>query len=86
VSTTDKIKNAGQDAEGKVKEAVGRAVGDRDTTAEGEADQAEAALKNAGEKAKDAASAAVDAAKTKLGGQPEDTGTDPTPEDRGQYS
>lgn len=81
MSTTDKIKNAGQDAEGKVKEAVGRAVGDRDTAAEGKADQAEAALKGAGEKVKDAASAAVEAAKTKAGGRPEDA---EAAEDRGQ--
>jgi uncharacterized protein YjbJ (UPF0337 family) len=68
MSTTDKMKNAGQDAEGKVKETVGRATGDRRTTAEGKGDQAAAGMKKAGEKVKDSAAAAVDAAKDKVKG------------------
>ena len=54
MSTTDKMKNTGQDAKGKVKETVGRVSGDRETTAEGKGDQASASMKNAGEKVKDA--------------------------------
>jgi uncharacterized protein YjbJ (UPF0337 family) len=54
MSGLDKAKNAMQDAEGKAKEALGRASGDKDTEAEGKGDQATADLKNAGEKVKDA--------------------------------
>lgn len=54
MSGTDKAKNAIEDAQGKAKEALGRATGDEDTEAEGKADQAKADLKNAGEKVKDA--------------------------------
>ena len=50
----DKIKNAAQDATGKVKEGVGRATDDEDLQAEGKTDQASSDLKNAGEKVKDA--------------------------------
>jgi uncharacterized protein YjbJ (UPF0337 family) len=54
MSATDKLKNAVQDVEGKAKEAVGRATGDRSTENEGRGDQAKADLKNAGENVKDA--------------------------------
>jgi uncharacterized protein YjbJ (UPF0337 family) len=54
MSATDKIKNHAEGAEGKAKEAVGRATGDRSTEDEGRGDQVKADLKNAGEKAKDA--------------------------------
>ena len=54
MSATDKMKNAIQDVEGKAKEAVGRATGDRSTENEGRGDQAKADLKNAGENVKDA--------------------------------
>jgi len=54
VSTTDKIKHAMDDAEGKAKEALGRVTGDHKTENEGKADQAEADLKQAGDKVKDA--------------------------------
>ena len=54
MSSTDKIKNAIQDVEGKAKEALGRATGDRSTENEGRADQAKSDLKNAGENVKDA--------------------------------
>lgn len=52
---TDKISNAVDDMAGKAKEAVGRLGGDRDTEAEGQADQAKAQVKKAGENVKDAA-------------------------------
>jgi uncharacterized protein YjbJ (UPF0337 family) len=54
MSGTDKAKNAIEDAQGKAKEALGRATGDKDTEVEGKTDQASADLKNAGEKVKDA--------------------------------
>jgi len=54
VSTTDKMKNRGEIAKGKVKEAAGQAAGDRSLEAEGRADQASGNLKQAGEKIKDA--------------------------------
>ena len=50
----DKAKNAGQEWAGKAKEAVGDATDNRDLQAEGQADQSEASLKQAGEKVKDA--------------------------------
>jgi uncharacterized protein YjbJ (UPF0337 family) len=50
----DKIKNSAQEAEGKGKEALGRATGDEDREAEGRADQSSANLKQAGENVKDA--------------------------------
>ena len=54
MSGVDKVKNQMDDLEGKAKEGLGRATGDRDTEAEGRADQSKADLKNAGEKVKDA--------------------------------
>jgi uncharacterized protein YjbJ (UPF0337 family) len=54
MSAVDKAKNAVQEADGKAKEAVGKATGDRSTQAEGKADQSKADVKNAGEKVKDA--------------------------------
>jgi len=54
MSATDKIKNNIEDVEGKAKEALGRATGDRSTEDEGRGDQAKADLKNAGENVKDA--------------------------------
>ena len=50
----DKAKNVGQDLDGKAKEAMGEATGDRGMKAEGKDDQSKAALKQAGEKVKDA--------------------------------
>ncbi len=43
------------EAKGKIKETVGHAVGNEDLEAEGRADQAKGHLREAGEKAKDAA-------------------------------
>ncbi|HZY76141.1 MAG TPA: CsbD family protein [Jatrophihabitantaceae bacterium] len=54
MGAVDKAKNAMDDAEGKAKEALGRAAGDKSTENEGKADQSIADLKQAGEKAKDA--------------------------------
>ncbi|MGJ3191926.1 CsbD family protein [Paenarthrobacter nitroguajacolicus] len=56
----DKIKNATEEAVGKVKEKTGQASGDRDLQAEGQAEQTTANLKQAGEKAKDAAKGVKD--------------------------
>jgi uncharacterized protein YjbJ (UPF0337 family) len=54
MGTDDKIKNAAEEAQGKMKEKTGEATDDRDLEAEGEAEQTEANLKQAGEKVKDA--------------------------------
>ncbi len=54
MTTTDKAKNAIQQAKGRLKEAVGDLSGNDDLWAEGQADQTEGALKLAGEKVKDA--------------------------------
>ena len=50
----DKIKNAGEEAAGKVKETTGRATDNKSLETEGRADQASANIKQAGEKAEDA--------------------------------
>ena len=54
MSEVDKIKNKGQELKGNAKEGAGRASGDRDLEAEGQADQSKGNLKQAGEKVKDA--------------------------------
>ncbi len=54
MTTTDKAKNSGQQAKGKLKEAAGKATGDKDLRAKGKADQTKGSLKQAGEKVKDA--------------------------------
>ena len=54
MSGTDKIENAGEEAMGKGKEALGHATGNEKMEAEGKVDQAKANLKQAGEKVKDA--------------------------------
>ena len=51
----DKIKHAGQEAKGKVKEATGKATDDHSMEAEGKGDQASANVKQAGDKVGDAA-------------------------------
>ncbi|KQY57600.1 MULTISPECIES: CsbD family protein [unclassified Nocardioides] len=53
MSFIDKAKNAAEDAIGKVKEAVGDVTGNDSLEADGKSDQAEASVKDAGEKAKD---------------------------------
>jgi len=54
MATTDKAKNTGQQAEGKMKEAAGTLSGNDKLRAEGKADQTKGNLKQAGEKVKDA--------------------------------
>ena len=54
MSNKDKANNRIEDLEGKAKEALGMATGDRGIEAEGKQRQAESDLKNAGEKVKDA--------------------------------
>lgn len=50
----DKIKNAAEDLGGKVKEGTGKLTGNEKLEAEGQADQAKADIKKAGENVKDA--------------------------------
>ncbi|WP_298740682.1 CsbD family protein [uncultured Microbacterium sp.] len=50
----DKIKNAAEDLGGKAKEAAGKVSGNERLEAEGQADQAKADMKKAGENVKDA--------------------------------
>lgn len=50
----DKIKNAAQEAKGKIKEGVGDLTDNERLEAEGHADQAAANVKQAGEDVKDA--------------------------------
>ena len=59
----DKVENKLEDLKGKGKEAAGAATDDNELRAEGKADQSEASLKDAGEKAKDAADDVKDAFK-----------------------
>ncbi|GAB1814435.1 CsbD family protein [Mycobacterium sp. MUNTM1] len=54
MSAEDKLKNKIEDVGGRAKEAIGRVTGDPETRDEGRADQAKSALKDAGEKVKDA--------------------------------
>ena len=54
MGTTDKAKNTGQQAKGKLKEATGKVSGNDKLRAEGKADQTKGNLKQAGEKVKDA--------------------------------
>ncbi len=51
----DKIKHAGEEAVGKVKEAAGKVTGDENLEARGQADQAKADVKQVGDNAADAA-------------------------------
>lgn len=50
----DKIENATEKITGQAKEGAGKATGDRDLQAEGNADQSKADVKQAGENIKDA--------------------------------
>jgi uncharacterized protein YjbJ (UPF0337 family) len=54
MSKEDKIDNKAQELKGKVKEAVGKSVGNERLEAEGKKDQTVGNLKNAGENVKDA--------------------------------
>jgi len=51
----DKFENKAEEVKGKVKEHAGAATNDRSLEAEGNADQAKAGIKQAGEHVKDAA-------------------------------
>ncbi|GHB81653.1 UPF0337 protein [Streptomyces cirratus] len=53
VSADEKSQAKGEQAKGKVKEAVGRVVGNERLTAEGRADQAKGDARQAKEKVKD---------------------------------
>ena len=53
MSGTDKLSNKVEELQGKGKEGVGSATGNRDLEAEGKTDQASGNLKQAGEKVKD---------------------------------
>ncbi|MGH3941463.1 MAG: CsbD family protein [Pseudonocardiaceae bacterium] len=61
MSTGDKIRNKAQELGGKGKETVGDATGDPELRAEGQADQTESSIKQAGEKVKDAGAKIKDA-------------------------
>jgi uncharacterized protein YjbJ (UPF0337 family) len=54
MTTTDKAKNTTQEAKGKLKEVAGKVSGNDKLEDKGKADQANANLKQAGEKVKDA--------------------------------
>ncbi|MGK2958983.1 MAG: CsbD family protein [Acidimicrobiales bacterium] len=56
MGTQDKASNSAQDIKGKIKEKVGEATSDENLEDEGKADQAESAVRDVGEKVKDAAS------------------------------
>ena len=56
MTAKDKASNKAQDIKGKVKETVGSATGNEDLEREGKSDQVESAIKDVGEKVKDAAS------------------------------
>ncbi len=59
----DKAENHGTDIKGRAKEAAGSITGDDEMKQEGRADQAEASVKKAGEKVKDAVGDVKDAFK-----------------------
>jgi uncharacterized protein YjbJ (UPF0337 family) len=54
MASEDKADNKAQELKGKVKETVGKAVGNEKLEAECKKDQTVGSLKNAGEKVKDA--------------------------------
>jgi uncharacterized protein YjbJ (UPF0337 family) len=63
MGTKDKASNKAQDVKGKVKESVGSATGNEELRRKGKADQIGSALKDSGEKLKDAASNVKDVVK-----------------------
>lgn len=63
MSFVDKAKNTAEELIGKAKEAVGNVTGNESLEREGQAEQAEANLKQTGEKVKDGVSDAADAVK-----------------------
>jgi uncharacterized protein YjbJ (UPF0337 family) len=54
MATEDKAAHKATEVKGKIKEGVGQAAGDEELEAEGQVDQAEGNLKQAGDKVKDA--------------------------------
>jgi uncharacterized protein YjbJ (UPF0337 family) len=54
MATEDKAAHKATEVKGDVKEALGKATGDRELEAEGQGDQAKGNLKQAGDKVKDA--------------------------------
>jgi uncharacterized protein YjbJ (UPF0337 family) len=56
MSNKDKASNKAQDMKGKVKEKVGTVTGNKKLEDKGKSDQAKSAVKDVGEKVKDAAS------------------------------
>jgi len=66
MSTTDKAKNAVQDAKGKVKEGVGHVTGNDQLEAEGQRDQIAAEVKQKAEHAKDTVKHGAQDAKGKV--------------------
>jgi len=54
MATEDKAAHKATEMKGKIKEGVGQAAGDEELEAEGQVDQAEGNLKQAGDKVKDA--------------------------------
>jgi uncharacterized protein YjbJ (UPF0337 family) len=61
MGTNDKISNKAQDVKGRVKEAAGAATDNPDLRRKGQSDQAKAAVKDLGERARDAAGDVKDA-------------------------
>lgn len=61
MGTQDKASNKVQDIKGKVEETVGKVTGNEELEDEGRGDQAKAAVKDVGEKVKDAAASVKDA-------------------------
>jgi uncharacterized protein YjbJ (UPF0337 family) len=55
MSMGDKIKHAAEETVGKVKETTGKVTGNESLEAKGQAEQAQADVKQTGDKAKDAA-------------------------------
>ena len=55
----DRIKHAGEEAAGKIKEATGEVTGNEELKARGQAEQAGANVKQAGDKVGDAAKDAL---------------------------
>ncbi|MFF5446483.1 CsbD family protein [Streptomyces sp. NPDC012888] len=53
MATSKKVKNAGKNVKGKVKETTGKAVGNESLEMKGRAEQTAADAKQAGQKAKD---------------------------------
>jgi uncharacterized protein YjbJ (UPF0337 family) len=60
MATQNKAANKAQDLKGRLKEGAGRATGNKDLKRKGKSDQTKSAVKDVGEKVKDAASTVKD--------------------------